>query len=345
MLYNEARKPDYRQLEKVLRREAPDRPVLLELFLNEHIYATVPEHPSTGGTPLDHARNMTAAYERLGYDYMSMHINDFRFLSSRRGAGNAQTVSLNDGAMITDRASFDAYPWEEPADFGVDLVEAVGRGLPDGMRMILLGPGGVLENVIALTGYDNLCMMLYDDPALVGDIFEQVGTRLCRYYELAAHYPFVTAVFSNDDWGFNTQTMLSPADMRKYVFPWHRKIVDIAHRNGKFALLHSCGRYDEVIEDVITDMKFDGRHSYEDTICPVEKAYEDLCGRIAVLGGIDVDYMTRRSPQEIYGRARAMLERTASRGGYALGTGNSIAPYIPDENYFALIRAAAEYGN
>ncbi len=34
-----------------------------------------------------------------------------------------------------------------------------------------------------------------------------------------------------------------------------------------------------------------------------------------------------------------MLERTAGRGGYALGTGNSVPDYVPDENYFAMIRA------
>jgi uroporphyrinogen decarboxylase len=37
-----------------------------------------------------------------------------------------------------------------------------------------------------------------------------------------------------------------------------------------------------------------------------------------------------------------MLERTAGRGGYALGTGNSVPDYVPDENYLAMIRAALD---
>ena len=55
---------------------------------------------------------------------------------------------------------------------------------------------------------------------------------------------------SNDDWGFNTQTFRKPDDMRKYVFPWHKKIVEAAHRNGKPCLLHSCGKFDDVIDDM-----------------------------------------------------------------------------------------------
>ena len=35
-----------------------------------------------------------------------------------------------------------------------------------------------------------------------------------------------------------------------------------------------------------------------------------------------------------------MLERTRARGGYALGTGNSVPEYVPDDKYFAMIRAA-----
>ncbi len=343
MIFDPNREPDFTQLEKVLRKEAPDRPVLLELFLNDRLYRTLPKKLHTGGAWLDHCYNMTAAYYEGGYDYMSMHINGFRYKTAPHAAhAGANTISLNDAATITDRASFDAYQWEDPKDYGVDVVEAVGRDLPSGMKMILLGPGGVLENVIALTGYDNLCMMLYDDPELVSDIFECVGTRMLDYYQLAVQNDFVGAVFSNDDWGFNTQTMLSPADMRKYVFPWHRKIVELSHAHEKYVLLHSCGNYSDVIEDVIEDMRYDARHSYEDNIQPVEEAYEQLCGRIAVLGGIDIDFMVRSDEDAIYRRCRAMLERSRSRGGYALGTGNSVPEYIPDSHYFAMVKAAID---
>ena len=59
-------------------------------------------------------------------------------------------------------------------------------------------------------------------------------------------------------------------------------------------------------------------------------------------GGIDVDFVCRSTPDEIYRRSKAMLERAQDRGGYALGTGNSVPDYVPMENYFAMIRAATE---
>jgi len=80
----------------------------------------------------------------------------------------------------------------------------------------------------------------------------------------------------------------------------------------------------------------------QDNICPVETMYEKYAGRLAIMGGIDVDYLCRASEEEITRRSRAILEQTAERGGYALGSGNSIPDYIPLKNYLAMTRAAME---
>jgi uroporphyrinogen decarboxylase len=199
----------------------------------------------------------------------------------------------------------------------------------------------VLENVIEIVGFERLCLLLADDSDLVECVFEAVGETLVRYFEIAAAHPAVGACIDNDDWGFKTQTMLSPRQMRQYVFPWHKRIVEVCHRASKPVILHSCGHFERILDDMAA-IGIDARHSYEDTILPVEEAYERYRDRFAIIGGIDVDFVCRASPDEVYVRARAMLERTAGRGGYALGTGNSVPDYVPDENYFAMIRAALE---
>lgn len=211
--------------------------------------------------------------------------------------------------------------------------------LPEGMKVIVFGPGGVLENVTELVGFENLCFMIYEDPELLQEIFDEVGSRLLRYYEICAPFDTVGALISNDDWGYNSQTMMKPSDMRKYVFPWHKKIVEAIHASGKPAILHSCGNLSEVMDDIIDDIKYDGKHSYQDNIIPVEEAYEKWGSRIAILGGIDINFICTSSEEDITKRSASMIERTLSRGGYALGTGNSVPEYVPDEKYFAMIKA------
>lgn len=336
------RRPDFeRNTLRALRGGVPEHASLFELFLNDDFYMRLAGWERKPGDETERLRLVSEAMANAGYDYATTHASQFHFnvVSHER----RKTISLNDATMITDWASFERYHWDDPADFDCSKLERAREFLPEGMKLMVMGPGGVLENTISLTGYDNLCVMLYEEPELVREITSRVGAALVKYYELVADIDAVGFLCSNDDWGFNTQTFLSPDDMRKYIFGWHRKIVEVAHRANKPCILHSCGYFDEVIGDVVDDMKFDARHSYEDNICPVEEAYERLNGRIAVLGGIDMNFMVTGTPDRIFDRATAMLERARTRGGYLLGTGNSVPEYIPFENYSALLRAAETF--
>jgi uroporphyrinogen decarboxylase len=61
------------------------------------------------------------------------------------------------------------------------------------------------------------------------------------------------------------------------------------------------------------------------------------------VGGIDMDFLARKSPEEVKLRARKLLEKTFDTGGFALGSGNSIPDFVPVENYLAMIRAAVDF--
>jgi len=183
---------------------------------------------------------------------------------------------------------------------------------------------------------------LVDDPDLIGEICNRLGERIVRHVELSCQYETVGIVMGNDDFGFKTQPMLSPDDMRKYIIPWHKRLVEVAHRHGKYAVIHSCGQNASLMDDIIDVCGYDGKHSYEDVIQPVEEAYEQYHARIGIMGGMDVDFLTRSTPEAVYRRAKAMLERVGSRGSYGLGTGNSIPTYLPQENALAMMRAATE---
>ena len=332
---------DFTQLLRVLHGEEPDRPTLFEFFLNPRVLEKLSGMEYTADMSwLEQQKVRLKAFQRAGYDYLTVKVPEFEFTLGEQD--HAASISQNEGAVISDRKSMQTYPWQNPDNARYDLVEEFAKFVPDNMKLIIWGPGGVLENAISLVGYENLCLLIMDDPELADDLFANIGGRLERYYQNATQFDVVGACISNDDWGFKTQTLFSPRAMRKYIFPWHKKIVAQIHAAGKPAILHSCGNFSRVVDDIVEDMQFDARHSYEDAIWPVEEAYEALRGRIAVLGGVDVDFVCRAEPQAVYQRAKAMLSQVKGRGGYALGTGNSVPNYVPDEGYFAILRAALE---
>jgi uroporphyrinogen decarboxylase len=334
------REPDFGQMLKVLRGQVPDRPVLYEFAINWRLIRAFadpgldPEDQNDPANPY-----LATAWRNMGFDYL-MAGATWRLAKGERAKD--QTVSLNEGALITDRASFEAYDWSWPDESHFTFIREA--RLPDGMKIITSTPGGLLENAVQLVGYERLCYLSLDDPALVADVFNAVGARLVRYYEICAGYDNVGACCHNDDWGFKTQTMLSPEAMRQHVIPWHRRVVQVIHAAGKPALLHACGNLEAVMDDVIDGIGYEAKHSFEDSILPVEEAYERWAGRIAILGGIDVDFLCRSSPDRIAARSLAMLERTDGRGGYALGSGNSIPEYVPDDHFLAMTGVALERG-
>ncbi|HAQ19774.1 MAG TPA: hypothetical protein DCR40_11155 [Prolixibacteraceae bacterium] len=329
---------DFHQLEKVLCRQKPDRPVLFEYFVNSDLISYVNgESFAALDNRTDQIRAIIRFFYRTGYDYATIPSRYFGAFSFENTEPEKKaTVSLNEGSAITDWKSFESYNWPNPEKGDFELLNQLAPELIDRMKFIVSAPGGVLENVIDLVGFERLCFMIYEDEELTGNIFDEVGLRLLRFYEICSALDSVGALIVNDDWGFKTQTMLSPEMLRQFVFPWHKKIVELIHQNKKCAILHSCGNLSEVIDDIVEDMKYDAKHSFEDNILPVEQAYKLWHDRIAILGGIDMDFLVRNTPETIRGRCRKILQSTGSKA-YALGSGNSIPAYVPIENYLAMI--------
>ncbi|MDR2619010.1 MAG: hypothetical protein LBC62_09085 [Treponema sp.] len=127
------RKPDIENLYKVLRKEEPARPTLFELFMNLPLYERLAGRKlvKTGDPALENLKLVVEAYTAAGYDYATAHGSDFGFPSNRHQ--EKSTISLNDGCVITDEASFEAYQWPDPDDWDFSRLERIRPFLPDGM--------------------------------------------------------------------------------------------------------------------------------------------------------------------------------------------------------------------
>ncbi len=319
-------RPDFNQLRKAMMRDGmPEYVPFYELFANYEIM-----EPAVGKKLPDPA-SIVEFYYLGGYDYVPVEPTLHLVLGS--------LIDTTSNYPIKDRKTFDAYQWPDPDSIDYTKFDLTAAALPDGMMMIAQ-PGGVFELAEGLMGYTGLCFAMADDPALVEAIFERIDIIYQGMYTKLAGMDKVGAVMISDDLGFKTQTLVSPAYLRKYVLPLHKKQTQIIHAAGKPAMLHSCGQLESIMEDIIEDVRIDARHSYEDAIMPVTEFKKRYGGRIGILGGFDVDRLCRSTEQEVRNHTRALLRECGSDGGYALGSGNSIAPYVPIENYLAMIDEA-----
>jgi uroporphyrinogen decarboxylase len=344
--------PDWEALVRCIRREGtPARVHHIELFLDPEVQDAVCERFGLADAldPKDpfYAQKRLIALQRfLGYDYVRCGLEDFVMPMRRLSIEDTASLQRESGRSfieehrgpITNWDEFEAYPWPDPWAASTRSLEWYEANLPDDMCVI--GSGGFAhfaEYLTWLLGYETLCYALYDQRDLVSAISE----RLMAIYDICVQrmleFDRVKIIWGSDDMGFKTGTLIGPDDLRKYVLPGHKRMADAAHRAGRPYLLHSCGQLGAIMEDLIEDVGIDALHSYEDTIWTVVEAKERYGKRIAVLGGIDVDFLCRASEDQVRRRVRETIAQCMSGGGYCLGTGNSVANYIPLDNYLAMV--------
>ncbi len=289
-------------------------------------------------------RKIIALRRFLGMEYVSAGLLDIAMpLNWTRTEDTAGLRRANGRAFmeehkgpITTWEDFEKYPWPDMSKASTALLEWLNKDLPDGM-CIASHTGHFAENLCWLMGYESLCYALYDTRDLVQAIYDKVLAQHTAELRLILQFPRVKMIWGSDDMGFKTGLLISPADTRKFVLPGHKALAKMAHDAGRPYLLHACGKLTDIREDLIEDVKVDGKHSFEDTIEDVRDAKRAYGHRMSLIGGIDVDFICRSDDKAIRKRVRDTVAVCQPGGGWALGTGNSVANYIPVDHYLAMV--------
>ena len=73
-----------------------------------------------------------------------------------------------------------------------------------------------------------------------------------------------------------------------------------------------------------------------------KKKYGD---RVTVVGGIDVNKLALLKEGNLKKYIHRIIQECIPSGGYLLGSGNTVANYIPVENYFLMIEEGLRWRN
>jgi uroporphyrinogen decarboxylase len=354
--------PDFAGLEGVLRgAQVPRRVHLVELLIDDQVLRSIVEKhmgqtwvPWGGAQrwlppPPDQAesyfRQLVNLYYRLGYDCVPISRLWLNHpLPRRRRTEDTAALSKGDRAWVNERrglisswGDFRAFPWDEIEGDGSPC-EWVAKSLPPGMKVTVMA--NLFEHVLEnLLGYEGLFYLRHDEPDLVSEVFARWGQKVYDYYASVVGLPQVGAIFHGDDLGFKTSTLLSRADLRRLVFPWLKKYAALAHEHGKMFWHHCCGNIYKggVINDLIDDVRIDALHSFQDVILPVTEFKSHYGRRVAALGGVDMDKLARLDELSLRAYIRSILDTCVAGGRFAFGSGNSIANYVPLQNYAILL--------
>lgn len=289
----------------------------------------------------------------IGHDAVRVHLPASEFRMDVRSSADTGTGAFartsqgylvhEHGGPIQNWRDLETYPWPDIARLDTRPLEWADRHLPDGMKAYDLS-AQFFECATWLMGYETLFVGIYEDPDLVAALLERIATVYLDYTRLLCQFDCIGAIWGTDDMGYKTQTLVAPDWLREHILPLHRQAAAIAHEHGKLYILHSCGKIDPLVDDLIDEVGIDARHSFEDAATPVLDFHARWGDRVGIVGGIDVDFLARATPEQVRARVRQTLETCHPGGGYVLGSGNSVTDYVPLDNYLALLEEGRRFG-
>jgi len=135
--------------------------------------------------------------------------------------------------------------------------------------------------------------------------------------------------------------MISPEMYIKYVLPYERKIVDIAHQAGKAYTLHICGNTDVILDHMVTT----GADALElDYKTDINRIYQTIHNTTTLIGNIDPSgVLAMGTVNEVRNKTLELLTAYQGSNRFILNAGCAIPPTTPSENLQEMIRTAREF--
>jgi uroporphyrinogen decarboxylase len=330
--------PDFRRLRTTLFCREPDRVPLAELWIDAPVKeALLGRH--IGNSFMDADYDVEADIDFMygaGYDYV--HVEPRYSFPMKAGLEIPENIGT-----VLNWADYHDYPWPTIADVDFHWLERAVKHLPDGMG-IITGTSGIFEAAWRITGFTTFCLLVHDQPDLVAAIMEQVGSLLLQIFERAATYPRVGAMWISDDIAYTEGLMIHPQFFRQHLFPWYRRMADICRKYDFPFLLHSDGVLWKVLEDLI-GVGLNAIQPVEPKAMDIVELKHKVGDRLCLIGNIDLGYtLTRGTPAEVEAEVRERIRTVGPKGGYCVGSSNTVTYYVPPRNFVAMVEATRRYG-
>lgn len=172
----------------------------------------------------------------------------------------------------------DSIDWEETRKKDKNMIK------PDKFYVITL-LNGPFERLHSMMGMVEANCALITEPEDTADLLMAIADHKIRVIEKLIKYYPVDMIELHDDWGHQNSTFMSPNTWKALIAPAMKKIIDYIKSKGLYVQVHSCGKVESLIPDMI-EIGIDHWSSCQN--CNNIKQIIDKYGKqITCLGGMD----------------------------------------------------------
>ena len=265
----------------------------------------------------------------------------------RLGIGYGQP--LNHPLANASLSQIHDYAWPNPAWMYVSEIKEE-ASIYEEQYAILGGEWSPFwHDVIDLTGMENLCYKMCDEPEIVDAVLDHI----VDYYLTVSQNIFDTAAdvidifFIGNDFGSQTGPLIGEAMFRRFLLQHLKRLVDLGHSYGLKVMLHCCGGFAPLIPSMI-EIGLDGLHAIQPSCTDMDlRALKaDFGDRILFNGCIDShEVLINGTPDSVREKTKEVINIMKPGGGFVAGASHDyILEETPVKNVLTMFDTIQEYG-
>jgi uroporphyrinogen decarboxylase len=192
--------------------------------------------------------------------------------------------------------------------------------------------GGFFGPLRNLTGVEKLCMLFYDDPALLEEMLDAFADFIIGMMDKVLQYTDIDMFGFWEDMAYKTGPLVGPELVRKYMLPRYKKVVDFLKSKGvKWICLDSDGDISKLVP-IWLDAGINFIYPFESQCgMDVIKFRKEYGKELRMMGGFDKRAVAWGKEAIIKEFDR--LEPLVEEGGYILAPDHTFPPDVPYKNY------------
>jgi uroporphyrinogen decarboxylase len=201
---------------------------------------------------------------------------------------------------------------------------------------------GIFEQTWRIRGFEEVLMDMIEEPEFYREFTERITELYVEMVKACSDIPADAFLFG-DDWGEQRGVIIGPDRWREFIKPCWKKVYAEVHKQGKFAMSHSCGSVADIMPDIIeigldvlesVQPEAEGMNTYV-----LKEKWGDKIAFWGTLGSQSL--LPFGTPAEIRNEVKKLCEIVGKGGGLILAPAKPLRPEMPTENVVALLEALA----
>ena len=237
--------------------------------------------------------------------------------------------------LVLPQATLKGYEFPDPLaeQFFQDIKIQCDK-YPDRFRAFDIG-FSLYERAWILRGMTNLMMDFFDNPLFVHELFNAIADYNIAQIHQAVEYD-IDAVYFGDDWGQQQGLQIKPQHWFEFVYPALKRMYTEVKKAGKFIIIHSCGKVDELFDDLI-DIGVNCFNPFQPEVIDVKSALAKYRTRLTFFGGLSTQKILPFGNEEQVRKATRELLEWGKTGGLIFSPAHAVEGDVPIENIAAML--------